>query len=247
MGVQQDGWSWNFAGNLDGFLWRVDHWAGHYESWQLVHNLFVAPQLGAWEVALKTWRESCKLTLLSRCFRHQNLGIILEDQVKHRKESPSVYNYGIVLLCSFSDIRHTHCQFCFQHSKLTKPFRNKNVPISRLFPQLSTVYHHPLDLEGHLPISMGFVTFFTPKDAAPDLKCSMICIQYVGSEVFTIHILTEHNFHQWHPTNVVRSQTVWTLPKDTKSMTEYVTVLKTKLDDQILLNHHLWGFHFSLP
>ena len=128
-----------FAGNLDGFLWRVDHWAGHYQSWQLVHNLFVAPQLGAWEVALKTWCESCKLALLPRYFRHHNLGIIVEDQVKHRKESVSVYNYGIVLLCSFSDIRHTHCQFCFQHSELTKPFRNKNVPISRLFPQLSTI------------------------------------------------------------------------------------------------------------
>lgn len=31
-----------------------------------------------------------------------------------------------------------------------------------------------------------------------------------------------------------------------KSMTEYVCRVKTKLD-QILLNHHLWGFHFSLP
>lgn len=51
--------------------------------------------------------KSCKLTLLPRYFRHENLGIILENQaVKHRKERASVHNYGIVLLCSFSNIRH---------------------------------------------------------------------------------------------------------------------------------------------
>ncbi len=89
-------------------------------------------------------------------------------------------------------------------------FATRMCPFHGRFPSFLQ-YHHPLDLERHLPISMGFVTFFTPKDAAPDLKSRMICIQiiqYVGSEVFTIHILTGHNFHQSHHTNVVGSQAV---------------------------------------